>query len=59
MLDEADARLMAHAAFGLLNSTPHSIEAGGGKSAGQKFALAYVLREMTIAALSSAGRNGG
>src|ERR1700739_1777860 len=28
-MDEADARLMAHAAFGLLNSTPHSLKALG------------------------------
>ncbi len=28
---ETDARLMAHAAFGLLNSTPHSVKPGGGK----------------------------
>src|ERR1700754_4425652 len=32
---EADARLMAHAVFGLLNSTPHSIRPGIAKSAGQ------------------------
>jgi AcrR family transcriptional regulator len=46
-LDEADARLMAHAAFGLLNSTPHSAKpAGPGRSRA-------VLREMTLAALTS------
>src|SRR6202453_3495014 len=28
-LGEADARLMAHAAFGLLNSTPHSVKPAG------------------------------
>ena len=38
-LDEADARLMAHAAFGLLNSTPHSTKPAGGKPAG--LALAF------------------
>ena len=29
---EADARLMAHAAFGLLNSTPHSVKPGAAKA---------------------------
>src|ERR1700755_370388 len=28
-VDDVDARLMAHAAFGLLNSTPHSAKSGG------------------------------
>ena len=32
-LAEADARLMAHAAFGLLNSTPHSVKLGPAKAA--------------------------
>jgi AcrR family transcriptional regulator len=50
-LDEADARLMAHAAFGLLNSTPHSVRADGTKAAGAAHSRA-VLREMTVAALS-------
>ena len=44
-LAEADARVMAHAAFGLLNSTPHST-----KTAGQGQPRA-VLRAMTAAAL--------
>ena len=58
---EADARLMAHAVFGLLNSTPHSIRPGTAKSAGQGTnpGSRAILREMTIAALSSAGRSGG
>ncbi len=44
-LAEADARVMAHAAFGLLNSTPHSTKAGElGRSR-------EVLRGMTAAAL--------
>jgi AcrR family transcriptional regulator len=50
-LDEADARLMAHAAFGLLNSTPHSVRPDGTKAAGAAHSRA-VLREMTVAALS-------
>lgn len=60
--DEAsDARLMAHAVFGLLNSTPHSIRSDTAKSAGQGTVSwsRAILREMTIAALSSAGRSGG
>jgi AcrR family transcriptional regulator len=48
-LDEADARLMAHATFGLLNSTPHSA-----KPAGPVRSRA-ILRAMTVAALSPAG----
>lgn len=51
-LAEPDARLMAHAAFGLLNSTPHSV-----KPAGVVRSRA-ILREMTVAALTSAGRPG-
>ena len=48
-LAEADARVMAHAAFGLLNSTPHST-----KTAGQGRPRA-VLRAMTAAALRRGG----
>lgn len=44
-LAESDARVMAHAAFGLLNSTPHST-----KTAEQE-ASREVLRAMTAAAL--------
>jgi AcrR family transcriptional regulator len=51
--DEADARLMAHAAFGLLNSTPYSTKPAGGKPAGLR--SRSVLRAMTLAALKSAG----
>ena len=45
-LDEARARVMAHAAFGLLNSTPHSIRAPGSDQS------RAALRAMTVAALS-------
>ena len=57
---EADARLMAHAVFGLLNSTPHSVRSSTAKSAGQGTVTGSraILREMTIAALSLAGRSG-
>jgi AcrR family transcriptional regulator len=59
--DEADARLMAHAVFGLLNSTPHSVRPRAAKSAGRGTVSGSraILRQMTIAALSSAGRCGG
>ena len=48
---EADARLMAHAVFGLLNSTPHSLKPADGKAvrAGRSRA---VMRAMTVAALT-------
>jgi AcrR family transcriptional regulator len=52
-LSEADARLMAHATFGLLNSTPHSVRPAPGKSA--EAGSRAVLRAMTVAALTSAG----
>jgi AcrR family transcriptional regulator len=54
-LDEADARLMAHAALGLLNSTPYSMKPAGGKPAGVTARSRAVLRAMTVAALNSAG----
>lgn len=50
-IDETDARLMAHAAFGLLNSTPHSLKADGAKGVEPSRSRA-VLRAMTVAALS-------
>ena len=53
-LDESDARLMAHAVFGLLNSTPHSMKPLAARSADQGRSR-DVLRAMTIAALSSDG----
>src|SRR6202165_4317700 len=53
-LSEVDARLMAHAAFGLLNSTPHSVRPGPIKTA--EAGSRAILREMTVAALTSTGR---
>lgn len=44
-LAEADARLMAHAAFGLLNSTPHSV------APGESVRSRAIMRAMTVAAL--------
>jgi Tetracyclin repressor-like, C-terminal domain len=55
-LSEADARMMAHAVFGLLNSTPHSVKPGPAKSADA--GSRAVLRAMTVAALTSANRAG-
>ncbi|HEU0189829.1 MAG TPA: TetR/AcrR family transcriptional regulator [Mycobacterium sp.] len=49
-LAESEARLMAHAVFGLLNSTPHSI-----KSAGSAPRSRIVMRAMTVAALGVSG----
>lgn len=46
-LDEGDARLMAHAAFGLLNSTPHSVRPGTVRDSSRA-----ILRAMTLAALT-------
>lgn len=53
-LGEAEARVMAHAAFGLLNSTPHSVKPGGNRTAEANSRT--VLRAMTVAALAPAGR---
>lgn len=53
-LTEADARLMAHGTFGLLNSTAHSMKPGATKMA--EASSRTVLREMTVAALTSASR---
>lgn len=47
-LAEDDARVMAHAAFGLLNSTPYSV-----RPAVPKTHSRAVLRRMTLAALTS------
>jgi AcrR family transcriptional regulator len=47
-LAETDARLMAHAVFGLLNSTPHSLRPADGKAARSR----AVMRAMTVAALT-------
>ena len=51
-LSEASARVMAHATFGLLNSTAHSIKPGSTKAA--EASSRTVLRAMTLAALTSA-----
>lgn len=54
-LAEADARLAAHAIFGLLNSTPHSMKAPDDsrvKPAGAARSRA-VMRAMTVAALTA------
>ncbi|GAB3236963.1 SACE_7040 family transcriptional regulator [Mycolicibacterium hippocampi] len=53
-LTEADARLAAHATFGLLNSTSHSVKPGITKTA--EASTRTVLRTMTVAALTSAER---
>lgn len=51
---EADARLMAHAVFGLLNSTPHSVKAGvKAGSQPDDSRSRVVLRAMTVAALTT------
>ncbi|CPR10378.1 TetR family transcriptional regulator [Mycobacterium bohemicum DSM 44277] len=57
-LPEADARLSAHAVFGLLNSTPHSMKPTDnprGKAARLARSRA-VMRAMTVAALTAANR---
>ena len=54
-LAEADARLAAHAIFGLLNSTPHSMKSPDGertRPAGAARSRA-VMRAMTVAALTA------
>lgn len=55
-LPEADARLMAHAVFGLLNSTPHSMKPLAAKTADPGRSR-DVLRAMTAAALFAADRH--
>jgi AcrR family transcriptional regulator len=55
-LGEEQARLMAHATFGLLNSTPHSLKPGTTKAA--EASSRAVLRAMTVAALTPAERRG-
>ncbi|BBU21975.1 TetR/AcrR family transcriptional regulator [Mycobacterium xenopi] len=54
-LAEADARLMAHAVFGLLNSTPHSLKPLNNlRAKPARVARARaVMRAMTLAALST------
>lgn len=51
-LAEPDARLMAHAVFGLLNSTPHSLKPGGSKPAGTSRSR-DVMQAMTVGALAA------
>jgi AcrR family transcriptional regulator len=52
-LPESDARLTAHAVFGLLNSTPHSMKPADTKPANRSRA---VMRAMTFGALAAAGK---
>jgi AcrR family transcriptional regulator len=53
-LAEADARLAAHAVFGLLNSTPHSVKAAEKPARGARSRA--VMRAMTVAALGAGGQ---
>lgn len=54
-LAEADARLTAHAVFGLLNSTPHSMKSPDNSrtKAARAARSRVVMRAMTVAALSA------
>lgn len=49
-LDETDARVMSHAVFGLINSTPHSV-----KTPALNHSSRGVLRAMTVSALNTTG----
>jgi AcrR family transcriptional regulator len=53
-LDESDARVMAHAVFGLLNSTPYSTKPFRSRSASPATSRA-ALRRMALAALKATG----
>ncbi|HEV7362147.1 MAG TPA: TetR/AcrR family transcriptional regulator [Mycobacterium sp.] len=53
-LAEADARLAAHAVFGLLNSTSHSLKAADKPARGTRSRA--VMRSMTVAALEGGGQ---
>ncbi len=55
---EPDTRLMAHAAFGLLNSTPHSMKPANAKGSSASRSRA-VMRAMTIAALHAGNCRSG
>src|SRR6201996_3324501 len=48
-LAESDARLKAHAVFGLLNSTPHSLKPADGRAPRSR----SLMRAMTVAALTA------
>lgn len=52
-LAEADARLTAHAVFGLLNSTPHSMKSPDDPRPGRAARSRAVMRAMTVAALQA------
>jgi AcrR family transcriptional regulator len=52
-LSEDEARVMAHATFGLLNSTPHSIKPAVAKAHSNYAQSRAVLRRMTVAALTA------
>lgn len=56
-LAEADARLMAHAVLGLLNSTPHSLKHMGTKPASAARSR-EVMQAMTVGALTAIGAGG-
>lgn len=51
-LDEGDARVMAHAAFGLMNSTPHALKPNTKTTETNP---RVILKAMTVAALASVG----
>jgi AcrR family transcriptional regulator len=53
-LAEADARLAAHAVFGLLNSTSHILKAADKPARGTRSRA--VMRSMTVAALEGGGK---
>jgi AcrR family transcriptional regulator len=53
-LAEADARLTAHAVFGLLNSTPHSMKSA--EKPARAARSRAVMRAMTVAALEAGDR---
>ncbi|MDD4868420.1 MAG: TetR/AcrR family transcriptional regulator, partial [Mycobacterium sp.] len=57
-LAEADARLAAHAVFGLLNSTPHSAKSAENARTppGRAARSRAVMRAMTVAALEAGSR---
>ncbi|MFJ4028056.1 TetR/AcrR family transcriptional regulator [Paenarthrobacter sp. NPDC089989] len=54
-IDTADLRVRAHAAFGLINSTPHSVRQHGRRIAAK--AARPILEQMAFAALMAAGRD--